>query len=71
MEATSIFFVVRSGNDIIPTIGESERCFLCGPFTGYIVTSPAVDEELMRSSTRMEPTELVVEELRYSVVIIG
>jgi hypothetical protein len=34
------------GNDVIPTIGESERCFLCGPFTGYIVTSPAVDESV-------------------------
>jgi hypothetical protein len=39
MEATSVFFVVRSGNDIIPTVGESERCFLWGPFTGYIVQS--------------------------------
>jgi hypothetical protein len=39
MEATSIFFAVRSGNDVIPTVGESERCFLCGPFTGYIVQS--------------------------------
>jgi hypothetical protein len=41
MEATSVFFAVRSGNDVIPTIGESEKCFLWGPFTGYIVTSPA------------------------------
>jgi hypothetical protein len=37
MEATSVFFAVRSGNDVIPTVGESERCFLWGPFTGYIV----------------------------------
>jgi hypothetical protein len=35
MEATSVFFVVRSGNDVIATVGESERCFLCGPFPGY------------------------------------
>jgi hypothetical protein len=46
MEATSVFFAVRSGNGVIPTIRESERCFLCGPFTGYIVTSPAVDESV-------------------------
>jgi hypothetical protein len=39
MEATSVFFGVRSGNDVIPTVGESERCFLWGPFTGYIVQS--------------------------------
>jgi hypothetical protein len=50
MEATSVFFAVRSGNDVIRTVGESERCFLCGLLTGYIVqsqrqpavTSPAV-----------------------------
>jgi hypothetical protein len=24
MEATSAFFAVRSGNDVIPTVGESE-----------------------------------------------
>jgi hypothetical protein len=41
MEATSVFFVVCSGNDVIPTVGESEKCFLWGPFMGYIVTSPA------------------------------
>jgi hypothetical protein len=36
MEATSVFFAVRSGNDVIPTVGESERCFLCGLLPGYI-----------------------------------
>jgi hypothetical protein len=36
MEATSVFFAVRPGNDIIPTVGESERCFLCGLLPGYI-----------------------------------
>jgi hypothetical protein len=44
MEATSVFFVVRSGNDVIPTVGESERCFLWGPFTGYIVQSEQLVE---------------------------
>jgi hypothetical protein len=36
MEVTSVFFAVRSGNDVIPTVGESEKCFLCGLFPDYI-----------------------------------
>jgi hypothetical protein len=57
MEATSVFFGVRSGNDVIPRVGESERCFLCGLLTGYIVqargsqqfSSPAVKKEIVSS----------------------
>jgi hypothetical protein len=36
MEAPTVFFAVRSGNDVIPTVGDSERCFLCGMLPGYI-----------------------------------
>jgi hypothetical protein len=45
MEATRVFFVVRSSNDVIQR--ESERCFLWGPFTGYVVQSYGDSDQLV------------------------
>jgi hypothetical protein len=68
MEATSVFFAVRSGRGILGgvlihslTVSIEE--------VGEIVNENGAERGSW--SSRMEPTELVVVELRFSVVIIG
>jgi hypothetical protein len=34
-----VLTTVAMATDKHATVGESKRCFLCGPFTGYIVQS--------------------------------
>jgi hypothetical protein len=33
-----VFFGVRFGNDVMQQKRNRRRCFLCGPFTGYITS---------------------------------
>jgi hypothetical protein len=53
MEATSVFFAVCSGNDVIPTVGESERCFLCGLLPGYIAGCWRPPKEIVKEIVRL------------------
>jgi hypothetical protein len=46
MEGTVVFFVVRSGNDVIQQWRNRRRCFLCGLFPGYIARTSTVPSQL-------------------------